>query len=563
MNLRHFARLQAVAAICAVCFSTIAHAQSGGLIIDRHRVDRAPLQDSPSAKPPAQAKAPAALPPAANVAAPADMADQRFILRELRIDGASSLDRDKLAALTRPLVGQTVSVRDIYAVANRIAAFYAESGLALTAVAVPRQDFADGVARIVAVEGSVRRVLIAGDTENADLDLIAAYGEKITNDTPLTRATLERYLLLMNDLPGITVGSSFLPVEGAPAVDLLLSVQRKSIDGNVAFNNRGSPRLGRIQMDADVTANALLQQGDSTTLSLGLPANLEKYYYVALRHQQPIGTEGTTVAITGGYLRTMPDDPSPQGRAYSLGLQVNHPFIRSLRENLQGIASLDGLNSDDALLGETITTERVRAARGGLAYNLQDRLLGDDFKGLSAASLVISQGIDGLGARQSAGAASDLDFTKLGLQLAREQDLTKDFALRARAAAQYSASPLPTSEQFGFGGAQFGRAFQPAELQGDRGVAFSIEPAWRADAPLWDDKLKLAELYGFYDWADLDNAGGNPLPAKSAASAGLGVRIGVWNLAMLEIEAALPVSRPAFNEGENDWRLFVTLTAAY
>ena len=57
----------------------------------------------------------------------------------------------------------------------------------------------------------------------------------------------------------------------------------------------------------------------------------------------------------------------------------------------------------------------------------------------------------------------------------------------AALSGQWASGPLYSSEEFGYGGKNFGRAYDQSELTGDHGVAASVEvdyAGWSAGRPM-------------------------------------------------------------------------------
>ena len=78
--------------------------------------------------------------------------------------------------------------------------------------------------------------------------MIDAYAAKIEKSRPLSVADLERYLLLIDDLPGISTESVLNPAKDAPgAADLVVVVEEDEMDGFVRVDNRGTKFNGPDQ----------------------------------------------------------------------------------------------------------------------------------------------------------------------------------------------------------------------------------------------------------------------------------------------------------------------------
>jgi len=464
-----------------------------------------------------------------------------FVLNQVVVRGANAIDKGRLDALWQPLHGKTVTVQDIVQVGNRIADLYAQDGYELVSVQIPAQQFVAGNVAIDVIEGHVAAITIAGNTADGDLTLIKNYAAKIIADSPLRRATLERYILLMNDIPGLKVGSEFEAIEGQPgSVRLKLTILQRQFDWGFQVNNLGISALGNTQATLVGAVDNLFQQGDQTQLTFGFPFEFNRYQYIGLSQREPLGLNGAYFQIGAGYLRTDPNNLSLNGEANTVSATVNYPLIRSLHENLILSGGADMLNSSSALLGRALADERTRNLRLSAAYSFDD-----SWKGSNLASMSFGQGLDVLGARRGNIAFGGPTYTKLGFLLSRDQQLPLSLILRTKLQAQYSPDHLPNSEQFLFGGPYFGRAFDTAFLSGDDGVAASIELAHPTPESWTPDYLTGSEAFGFVDWGEASNVNAiYQLPYARASSAGAGLRLKVMQKATVELSGAMVVAQP-------------------
>jgi len=510
-------------------------AQSGPRLIDP--ATQYPQQIAPKADAGTVAKDA----PTAAVAAPAGPSVS-FTLTDMTISGAEAVDQAKLRNIWQPLRGKTVTTQDLSAISNQIAQLYAQSGYELVSVQVPAQQFAGGKVQVEVIEGHIDGVTIEGNTADTDLTLLKSYAAAIITDRPLRKLTLERYILLMNDIPGLKVGSRFEPIPGAPgAVRLVLTVLLSRYEWGAQINNVGVGSLGNTQGTVVGAVNGLFQQGDQTQLTLGLPAEPERYQYVGLSHRTPIGSNGMAFQFGAGYLRTNPSGPGLQGDADIVSAMFTYPLIRSVDQSLILTAGADMLNSNSALLGMALANERTRNLRASALY-----VLSDAWKGTTTVNMSIAQGIDALGARRGNVAYGGPTYTKLGFLLTREQQLPWDMILRGKLQAQYSPNRLPNSEQFLFGGSFLGRAFDTAYLAGDRGLATGFELAHPTPAGWTPDYLKGSEAFGFVDWGEALNIKTTyALPYTHAASAGAGLRFKILEKATVELAGGFVVNQPS------------------
>lgn len=540
---------------CAnVVLATTASAQDAPLLVDRGRIDRPSHSQAPtpSDAPPAPAGRGRIETPAA--------APGTFQLTSVQLEGARSIAPDMLAAAWRPQVGTQVGVQELNVIAQRIGQAYVTAGYPLYSVQIPAQDFAGGVARVVVTEGYVEGVLIDGDTAGGNLDLLKQYAARIVAERPLTRPTLVRYILLMNDIPGLKVGSRFEPGTAPGGTTLRLTIERKDYELASAVTNQGSAALARYQFTVAATAYSALQQGDRTSLIYGFPINFRDFGYYGLSHLQPVGSDGATVGLDASYLRTRQSGSPVTGDAQTASLKFAMPLIRQTTENLFANLSFDVLNSENAVLGQTVSNERTRVLRAGMTYTIS----AEDGSATTSFNATVSKGFDALGARAGfGGGLGGPSFTKATLRVDHERVLFENFIGRARAAAQLAGETLPASEQFTYGGEDFGRGFRAAEMTGDRGIEAGLELAWRIPPAWTSDVAAGSELFVFYDAARI--LAFTPLLATpgTGQSVGAGIRLQLFRKINLVSALVLPVQCTRLDTVCDSWRGTFSFRASY
>src|SRR6266481_4900704 len=126
-----------------------------------------------------------------------------FVLRDITITGTTVYSAETLRPFYEGLIGREVKLADIIAVADAIEAKYREAGYILTRAFVPPQRVANGVFTLSVVEGYVKALDVEGGNAAAQ-DQVKAYLQPVLAAHPLDIHTMERALLLANDMPGIT-----------------------------------------------------------------------------------------------------------------------------------------------------------------------------------------------------------------------------------------------------------------------------------------------------------------------------------------------------------------------
>lgn len=508
-------------------------AQGAPLIIDQGRADRVqPAQPLPDE---------AVNPPA--VASRVEAQGNGAPIKGISFEGVkvpAAVADAATAFLGKPATGATLE-----ALAAKLSAAYAHTGIALYTVAIPQQDLSTGQIKVQVAEGFVEDVVYPKGAS----PLVRAYGERLRHERPLSRRTLERLLSLMRDIPGAKLDADLQRGKQAGGVVIVLTPHRRHSDFAFGVDNRATQGLGSGQFRAEAHGYSLLRDGDRTDLMLLASTDLKRFRYAALSHATPIGSDGLTLGVSGGYLETRPSDQPVRGKAATAGVSLAYPVIRGYRRNLSVSLGLDGINSDAAAFGALISTDHTRAIRSAIGYSSVNEKMS------LTGGLTVSRGLDILGARGTPG-ITDTVFTKINARATLDRALGKKFVGRLRATGQYSPDRLTASERYAVGGTEIGRAFDAAVLTGDSGFGGSAELAFRPGLPA---RFKGSEIYGFVDHAHIYVEPRLWYAASdySLGSAGGGVRLSWNSKAWLEIEGAKVIDHP-YPADRSDWRVNVS-----
>lgn len=499
--------------------------------IDRDRLDRA----DPAIP---RAGAPVRLPSApANVEAATPV---QVALTQVRYEGAT-LAGEILDEATAPFLGSPLDRDTLQKLANAVSAAYAKSDIAFYAVSIPAQSGAGGVLVVRVVEGRIVEYKLGSETSSTPKRLIEAHVRRLMRETPTHKSTIERTLSLLRDIPGQTVQANLRATARPGELALDLDVKRKQVEVTVNLNNRGVVNVtSGAQAQVAVSFNGLLREGDTTRLSGYVPFEPSRYQFYTASHATPIGSSGTTIGVSGAYVRTRTRDLGIRGEAKQAGIVLAHPLIRSYKRNLTLTASLDGTNSTNYYLDTAFGGFRTRALRLGASWSAIGKSSG---YGLSVS---FSQGFDGLGAREIEG-YSKAAYRKANLQLTAVKEVSPAIAAKATIRGQYSGDRLPTTERFVLGGDGAGLAFRDGFLTADKAVAGGAELSWRVAGGKATDRRGLT-VFAYADGALAGSLArpvyGLPDRNYSLASAGGGVRITPLKGWITTAQIAVPVKKP-------------------
>lgn len=254
------------------------------------------------------------------------------------------------------------------------------------------------------------------------------------------------------------------------------------------------------------------------------------------------------MTATGGYLETRPKGTPITGRAKLAGVSLSYPLVRDFHHSADLSLGVDGLDSDNAVFGNLLATERTRAVRAAAGWSVAR-----DRRSISISGS-LSHGIDMLGARVTYPLA-EKDFLKGTAAFSAAQQIGKRSVVRLSASGQYTRDRLPAAERYSIGGGAIGRAFDTALLTGDRGAGGLAELAYR---PIRGDRFGQSEVYSFVDGGVVGvlPRGGLPRLDYALASAGVGLRARFRDKVELGLEAARSIDDP-YPGFDDDWRFSV------
>ena len=517
---------------------------------------------------------------------PSEAARIRFTLRQVVVDGSTVYSHEQLKALYGDFLGRDVSLADVYGIADAITTKYRSDGYVLSRAVVPAQRIVDGEVHITVVEGFIDRVIIQGEESAA----LRSYANRLTRSQPLTADDLQRYLLLINDLPGTRARGILAPAPGVlGGSELTIVVESKRTDFTVALDDRGSKYIGPLQLFSEAAVNDPTGSADRLALRyVTTPVDEEEVRYFELGYGAPIGADGLKFSLSASgnlsqpgstlqtaFLRTEASGETVTGR-------LSYPVVRSRAENLLVDVSFTLRNSildQFSLPSETRLVssyeDRIRVLRGGVNYDATDAWEGRDFVRFELSrGLPIFNSTPGgrvVGASRSGGQSQ---FWKATIDASRLQPLnglTPGMGLLTALSAGGSfGQQLLASEQFGVGGAQYGRGYDPSEITGDFGGAGKAELQYSFSLDIAQERPVL-QAYTFYDFGLVADANARmvnqPAGSRTLASTGLGVRISLENrfLANLELAQALTRSVSAFADSTDrrPLRAYFSLVVAF
>src|SRR5215469_15415379 len=344
----------------------------------------------------------------------------------------------------------------------------------------------------------------------------------ITSQRPVNVHTIERYLLLASDLPGLHFNASLKPSkthEGAST--LVIEMTEKPINVYARGDNRGTPSRGMGEWLLGADFNNLLHKNESFTVNwASVGPDPKELQYFAGNYRQVLTAEGVYAFVNGSYNTGRPGtdvlrllDFKAWGSYVEGGFAG--PVIRTRETNL----TLTGLVFAEDSLSDILQTPFNRDHLRGLRLKA-DADWADRFLGINQVNFTYSQGIQGLGSSEN------------------------NDPLQALTNVNNLSNPVGRVD------------FEKAEA--------IVE--FRYDLPKFADVVTQTQFYTYSDYGKLWVRGPGVIDPTTggisgnfvAASAGGGVRLAFWDKVTADLSVAKAIEGP-----RDDTRFFFIVGAKY
>jgi len=414
-------------------------------------------------------------------AAPAtpDSDSVRVRVDRLQFTGVSAGSEAELLTISGFKSGSEMTLSELQVMAARITEHYRAQGYFVARAYIPAQDISSHVVTINVSEGRYGEITLRNTSRLHD-SVANGRLDGLDSGDPITLEPLEHHLLLLSDVPGVTVTSSLVPGTASGTSDLIVEVAPgHRVTGQIDADNAGNPYTGEFRLGATVNFNNLLGWGD--VASLRVVSSGSGLNYGRAAYQMPFGraTVGIAYSRLDYSLGKQFEVLGAHGTAKVASVFGSMPLIRSRKSNLYvGLAYDDKILEDRMdLISSVDRRAHVGVVTASLYGNHRDNLgsggLSSFYVGWSTGKLDIQTPSALLA--DAASARSNGSYSKIWFNLARLQQIVGPLSLYGSLTAQLASKNLDPSEKFVLGGMDGVRAYPQGEAFGDQGYLASLE----------------------------------------------------------------------------------------
>lgn len=410
---------------------------------------------------------------------PAQPGETTVTVERFQFKGNTRLTDSQLQQAVAPYVGRPLSFQQLQQAAETVAEAFREAGWVVRAL-LPPQEVEQGLVTIEIVEAVFGKTSVTGHaSQRIEAERLVRIVERAqAQGEALNAANIDRALILLDDLPGISVAGSLVEGEQEGQTNLNLTVTDEAlITGSIHADNTGSRSTGSDRLSANLSLNSPARLGDALSLNL-LKTQGSEYHRTA--YSLPLGYQGWRGGLHYSNLNyeLIGDFAAlgAKGIAQTAGLDLSYPLVRSQTHNLQLALSYDHKSFEN-------TANAGSSSYGIKAYTLT----------LSSTQFDPSGSVTGSSVTVTTGEKStEGSYSKIIFNFSRQQILDEGLSLLVTASWQMASKNLDSSEKIYLGGASGVRAYPSNEGGGSEGRTLTTELRQRL-ADRWT-------LSGFYDY---------------------------------------------------------------
>ncbi len=397
-----------------------------------------------------------------------------------RFSGNTLLTDAQLTEKVAEYVGRPIDFAGLQNAAIAVATAFRNEGWVVRAY-LPQQDITGGSVTIQVVEARFGAAHFEGDPRRVSVGQLRRIVERTQKPlTPVSAARLDRSLLLINDLPGVTATGRLAAGINDTETDLIIAVEDDAaVNGHVMLDNAGARYTGDARMIGAAHLNNRFGIGDRADALL---LYSEGSTYVRLGFSMPVGSRGWRVGTHASHLgyEIVTEEFAAleaHGRSTTFGVDANYPLVRSRLQNLYLSVNADRRGFDNRSAGTSTTQYSTRTLGLGLQGNRFDQL---GRGGVTTAGLSLVRGsLDLSGSPNEAADAATTQtaggFGRATLSVSRFQTITEKVALFISIERQLAGTNLDSSQKMYLGGSQGVRAYPESEAGGAQGTLARFE----------------------------------------------------------------------------------------
>ena len=433
-----------------------------------------------------------------------------ILVNDIRFSGkVEKFTVAKLKSLLKNYINKTLTFSEINEAVELIQEFYLVNDFFLAKVSLPEQEVVDGIIYININEGRLDKkdpYVIKAENLRLYNDVLSDYLENALS-TGVTKNGLERALLNINDLPGISAVSTIEPgVEEGSSKIVLNVIEDDLITGSITLDNHGNRYTAKQRSTIKIDVNNPSKIGDKLSITKTFNDD-QKFDFSQFDYEVPLGQSGFKAYASASRLefeigKELKTDPVSMGNADTYEVGIKYPIQRTNNQSLFLKTSIEKKEIYNETTGVLTNDKTVENTKIGFEFEGKNTFQDSSLTGISVSGIfgeldLSKVNSDYLNDQKASGPKTHGDFNKVVLDFYHIHKFTDKINFKYYGSLQHASKNLDSSEKISLGGVSGVRAYPSGEASGDEGYKLSFEVQYDLSKPDMDFDL-IGTL--FYDY---------------------------------------------------------------
>ncbi len=352
-------------------------------------------------------------------------------------------------------------------------------GIVSAQITDPRKD----TLNLVVEQFSIDTIEITGNT-SIMTNRMLAYINPVLHNISLTKAELERSILLLDSMAGLKVQAQLVNSKtNTKASTLVLNLRQTNYFFIAKLDNKGTKYVGPWMASSNFYINNPIGNNEQITLTGIKTPNNNSFDMISGVYKQPFGNKGWWVSLAATKASAYPvnnlKSQNIKSVSESMILGFFYPLIHSRYQTLFfkiGAAEISA--KEEVRQKNTFTKDHLREIYASFKYDFFDTWNGENLYILD-----FHKGLNGFGATKKSSTTKSrsrgtVDYFDAHIFGRRVQFLPKGFQFTNQIRAQWASHALLSSRRFNIGGPPHNMAYPTSTFAGDRGLDLSTEIAY-------------------------------------------------------------------------------------
>lgn len=483
---------------------------------------------------------------------------KKVLIKKINLIGCKEVPAETFAPIISQYENKELSISDINNLAKTIEREYLKQGV-IAVVYIPAQETKDRIINFTVVEAKMGKLNVQ-EHKYYNKFVLMRYWDIYPGQT-LRYDKISKDLQVINKNPDREVKTALQAGEKSGTTDVILTAKTNfPAHLTATFDNEGAPITGRARKGYGMRHNNFLGLDDILLSGYSYGKEFSgRYVY----HSLPIDYKGTSILYGWSYSKSSPkNEYAPSvliSKVQSYVFSVHRDLFK--KDTYLGEISAGFEANDKSITQNTGVYNRDRLRM--LSFN--GTFIQRGLNNTTVFSPGLTQGLPIFGASSRGNPLASRNaksvFTRFNFDVQHRRILPNNFQANLKLKTQFAGQKLMPQEELGIGGIDSVRGYPSADYLADNALVLNTELLMPSifipqnlRIPFAKDNLRdQVTTLAFFDYGWGSRKGALPTEASDVnmASLGAGIRVKLFDQALMRLEWGFPVAMHAQSAGGN------------